>query len=164
MTLKHIYIIYPHIHLNHNYNDSRKVVSMTDEPIKGRKQIKKKLSPKHEIMAIARSKGSTKTEAYQLAYPSASYDSARTLGTNVIAKNGIDERALQLLARNGLTEDKLASRLSEHVYSDTESISLDATKTGLKLIGYGKEDRQAEQSYNPVNIQINIMPNPENDK
>lgn len=119
---------------------------------------KPKLSPKDEIIAIERSKGATKTDAYMKAYPDCSYDSARTLAPQRIEARGIDQRALQLLASQGLDEAKLARSLNECVDDEDKRIKLDATKFGLGMIGYGKEQKEANQSYNPTQINIIIRP------
>jgi len=128
-------------------------------PIKSNKR--KKYTPKDEIMAKARAEGSTKTDAYLKANPKVSYDSARALAPEYIKRHGVDERALQLLAGAGLSEEKLARSLNECVDSADERIKLDSTKFGLGMIGYGKDQRIAETSYNPTQINIIIRSNRE---
>ncbi|HOW60059.1 MAG TPA: hypothetical protein PLO78_10110 [Candidatus Omnitrophota bacterium] len=118
-------------------------------------------NPKHELMARARAQGKTKTEAYMEAYPKATLATARSNASTVMEKYGINARATELLAEVGLTEKKLASRLNDHVGSQTESISLDATKYGLKIMGYGAEANKEQLTYNPVQIIITQMETPE---
>jgi len=131
-------------------------------PIKSNKR--KKYTPKDEIMAKARAEGATKTDAYLKAYPKATYDCARANAPELIKRHGIDDRALQLLASAGLSEEKLARSLNECVDSADERIKLDSTKFGLGMIGYGKEQKLAETSYNPTQINIIIRHNTNEDK
>lgn len=113
-------------------------------------------NPKHEIIAIERSKGSNKVQAYSKAYPNAKYDTARA-NCSIIEQKGLDLRALHLLAEQGLTEGELFKSLIQCVKSSDERIKLDSTKFGLNLIGYGKDMSKAETSYNPVQINIVIQ-------
>jgi|GEM_PF-4337331 len=117
-------------------------------------------NPKHELMARARAQGKTKTEAYMEAYPKATLATARSNASTVMEKYGINARAAELLAEVGLTDQKLAKRLNDHVESQTESISLDATKYGLKIIGYGTDADREPPTYNPVQIIIQQMDTP----
>lgn len=115
-------------------------------------------NPKHEIMARKLAQGSTQVNAYKTAYPNASDLTAKANACQVIAGAGINERALKLLDSVGLSEKKLAQKLNQHVDSESESISLEATKHGLKLIGYGQDSKeQAQAVYNPVQIVINTI-------
>lgn len=123
----------------------------------------KPLKPRYEIIAKELAKGSSQTEAYKKAYPNASQATANSQAHEVIKREGINDRACKLLESVGLTEKKLASKLNEHVDSFTESISLEATKTGLKLIGYGNEQKEQGQVYNPVQViiqQLTVNPQP----
>lgn len=113
-------------------------------------------NPKLEIMARARAAGSSKVDAYRKAYPSAKYDSARAL-SSVIERSGVDLRALQILATQGMTEGDLFKSLVECVRSSDERIKLDSTKHALTMIGYGKEHKDSNASYNPTAIIINIV-------
>lgn len=127
-------------------------------------------NPKHEIIAIELANGSSQVDAYKKAYPKASQLTAQANACQVVANAGINDRALKLLESVGLSEKKLASRLNEHVDSDDANISLSATKEGFKLLGYGQERKEAEASYNPVQIIIKQMnvnspsPQPKADK
>lgn len=123
-------------------------------PINPNKPLK---NPKHEIMARKLAQGSTQVEAYKTAYPNASQTTANSQAHEVIARANINDRAVKLLESVGLSEKKLAQKLNQHVDSDTESISLDATKHGLKLIGYGQESKEQGATYNPVQIIIKQM-------
>ena len=113
-------------------------------------------NPKHEIIAKELSKGESQTDAYLKGYPKATLTTARGSASTLIEQSGINTRALKLLERNGISEDKLAQTLGKHLDSETETVSMDATKTGFKLLGYGSEQRQAEQSFNPTQINIII--------
>lgn len=113
-------------------------------------------NPKYEKMAHALVAGKSQTEAYLEANPKASIETARANASPTVEIHGINARALALLNKVGLTEEKLANKLNEHVDSTTESISMDATKTGFKLLGYGQESKLAETSYNPTQINIII--------
>lgn len=124
-------------------------------PINPNKPLK---NPKHEIMARKLAQGSTQVEAYKTAYPNASQTTANSQAHEVIARANINERAVKLLESVGLSEKKLAQKLNQHVESETESISLDATKHGLKLIGYGQDAKDSgQQVYNPVQVIIQQM-------
>ena len=112
--------------------------------------------PRFEKMALLRLKGANKTEAYQAVYPNASYDSARAEASQLIEAKYIDKRALHLLASQGLSEEKLARRLNELTDSEQDSTALQAVSKGFDLLGYGKQDKQDTQSYNPVQINIII--------
>lgn len=125
------------------------------KPIDPTKPLK---NPKHEIMARKLAQGSTQVEAYKTAYPNANNTTANSIASSITNSHGINERALKLLDSVGLSEKKLAQKLNQHVDSDSESISLDATKHGLKLIGYGQDAKnEAQQVYNPVQIIINTI-------
>lgn len=113
-------------------------------------------NPKHEIMAKELAKGNTQTDAYMKGYPNASLQTARGQASTVIEQSGINARALKLLESAGLSEAKLATSLNQCVDSSDERIKLDSTKFGLGMIGYGKEQKEANQSYNPTQINIII--------
>jgi hypothetical protein len=113
-------------------------------------------NPKHEIMARELAKGQCQVDAYKRAYPKASNTTAQGNASRLIASTNINERALKLLDSVGLSEKKLAQTLNKHVDSETAQISLDATKTGFKLLGYGQESKESTQSYNPTQINIII--------
>lgn len=115
--------------------------------------------PRHEMMARELAKGSTQVDAYKKAYPKASQNTVNANAHRIIEAQGINDRALKLLESVGLSEAKLAGKLNECVDSETESIKLDATKYGLKLIGYGQDQKLAESSYNPVQIIIEQFTN-----
>lgn len=122
------------------------------KPIDPSKPLK---NPKHEIMARKLASGKSQVEAYLEAYPKSNPEGAKAVAYRAVASHGVNERALKLLDSVGLTEDKLAKKLNEHVDSFTESISLEATKHGLKLIGYGQDAKdQSQQVYNPVQVII----------
>ncbi len=124
-------------------------------PINPNKPLK---NPRYEIMARKLAQGSTQVEAYKTAYPNANQTTANSQAHEVIKREGINERAVKLLESVGLSEKKLAQKLNQHVESDTESISLDATKHGLKLIGYGQDSKDSgQQVYNPVQVIIQQM-------
>lgn len=116
-------------------------------------------NPKHEIIAKEIASGQNQTDAYMKAYPKSSLQTARANASTVVEQAGINARALKLLERNGISEDKLASKLGECLDSETENIKLDATKTGFKLLGYGSEQKLAETSYNPVQINFIVRSN-----
>jgi len=113
-------------------------------------------NPKYEIMANHLAKGSSQVDAYKSAYPNASELTARANACQVVAREGINERALKLLESVGLSEGKLASSLNECVQSSDERIKLDSTKFGLGMIGYGKEQKEGQATYNPTQINIII--------
>lgn len=122
--------------------------------------------PNHEKMAILRAKGLSKTQAYLETYPNVKYDSARALAPNIVNKQGIDDRALHLLAQAGLSEEKLARSLNDCVDEvDDKRIKLDATKFGLSMIGYGRNDQKVDnKSYSPTMINIIIRSKSNDDK
>ena len=113
-------------------------------------------NPKYEIMARELASGSTQVAAYKKAYPKSSDVTAKAVASSITHSHGINERALKLLDSVGLSEKKLAETLNRHVDSETAQISLDATKTGFKLLGYGQEAKDSTQSYNPTQINIII--------
>jgi hypothetical protein len=113
-------------------------------------------NPKHEIMAKELAKGESQIDAYAKAYPKASKTTTQGNASRVIEAAGINARALKLLEKNGITEDRLAQTLGKHLDSETETVSMDATKTGFKLLGYGQESKESNQSYNPTQINIII--------
>lgn len=120
-------------------------------------------NPKHEIMARKLASGKSQVEAYLEAYPKSNPEGANAVAYRAVAMHGINDRALKLLESVGLNEKKLASKLNECVDSEIESIKLDATKHGLKLIGYGQDKEQAQQVYNPVQViiqQLTVNPQP----
>lgn len=111
-------------------------------------------NPKYEIMARELAQGSNQVDAYKKAYPKASQTTANSQAHEVIARESINERAVKLLERAGLSEAKLAKSLNDCVDSADERVKLDSTKFGLNMIGYGKDQKLAESSYNPVQIII----------
>jgi hypothetical protein len=114
---------------------------------------------KHEIMARELAKGSSQVDAYRKVYPNASDVTTNAIASRTINDNGINERALRLLEKAGLSEGKLAGSLNDCVDDDDKRIKLDATKFALGMIGYGKEQKIAESSYNPVQIIIEQFTN-----
>lgn len=115
---------------------------------------------KYEIMARELVKGSSQVDAYKKAYPKCNENTARTNAYQVVAREGIQQRALHLLEAAGLSEAKLASSLNECVESSDERIKLDSTKFGLGMIGYGKESvNNDNKSYLPVQINFIVKPN-----
>jgi len=110
--------------------------------------------PINEKMALLRSEGFDKTASYEQCFPNVTHDSARALSSKYIESHYIDKRALQLLASQGLSEERLASRLNDLVDSKNDATALGAVSKGFDLIGYGKDSKQADATYNPVQIII----------
>lgn len=111
---------------------------------------------KYEIMARELAKGQSQVDAYKKAYPNAADLTARANAHEVIKREGIQSRALFLLEEAGLTEGDLFHKLKGHVNGEDARISFDATKHALSMIGYGKEQKDAEKSYSPTQINIII--------
>ena len=121
-------------------------------------------NPKHELIARELAKGSTQISAYKKGYPEASDVTANAIASRTIEDRGINQRALVLLEKAGLSEEKLASSLNECVDDEDKRIKLDATKFGLGMIGYGKEQKEQQALYNPTQINIIIESKPIDNK
>ena len=95
-------------------------------------------SIKHELLAqnIVKHSGNA-TSAYQVTYPDSTYDSARSNSYTLI-KNGVGfrERVFEIMVNHGRLGLKPAvEKLSDHIASKDERVSLTALQTAFKLYG-----------------------------
>lgn len=128
----------------------------TNRAIDPKKPLRK---AKYEIMARELAKGQSQVDAYKKAYPNAADLTARANAHEVIKREGIQARALFLLEQSGLKESDLFDSLRDCVNSGDERIKLDSTKHALGMIGYGKEQKDDNKSYSPVQINFIVKSN-----
>lgn len=83
------------------------------------------------------------TKSYDKVYPDSNLDSSRSSAPVVLAIPRVKERLDEVMDRAGLTNEYLTSKLYQHTGSRTESISLEATKFGMKGKGFGADENGA---------------------
>jgi hypothetical protein len=96
----------------------------------------------------------SQTQAYQEAYGLEDKSVAKVNASQLLTKPHVKERIAELLDRDGLSVDYLNGRLKRHCDSDSENISLEATKFGYRLHGCLEDDKA---NIGNQGIEINIM-------
>ena len=106
----------------------------------------------HEVL-----KTTTATEAYQNVY-GATPESSKPNASRLLSNDNVRERIKSLMREQGLSETALLTRLNHWKDSDDHpAVSLDATKTGLKIMGAFDDD--SASSSKDLRIEIAIVPN-----
>lgn len=127
---------------------------MSDQSGNGKK---KDLPIKQEQFCHEVLKTKSASEAYQNVY-GATPESARGNASRLIANDNVKERIKALMREQGLSETALLTRLNHWKDSDEHpAVSLDATKTGLKILGAFDDD--SASSNKDLRIEIAIVPN-----
>jgi hypothetical protein len=118
---------------------------------------------KHEKLArkIALDPKKTQTEAYLEVYSTNEPDSARASASEILAKPNVRERVLALMSKDRPILEKVSERVNQHIDGDNAPVSMDACKTVLKIAGTLDEQKIAESSYNPVQINFIVKTNRE---
>jgi len=125
--------------------------NVKDKPLKNRK---------HEAFCreLAREPGQSQDSAYMKVYPSADPQSAIPAASRLLSNGNIRQRVIDLMSRERPILERVSERMNDHVDSDTESISLEACKTVMRIAGAMNEDKTEATSYNPTQINIIIRP------
>jgi len=122
---------------------------------------KKDLPIKQEQFCRAILKEPSATKAYQEVYPNSTEISAQSSASELLSKDKVKNRIKELMREQGLSEPSLLSRLNYWKDQDDHpAVSLDATKTGLKIMGFFDDDDSAN-SNKELRIEIAIVPNKE---
>lgn len=129
------------------------------EPVKTRK--KAKLTPKQAKFVKGVVEGKTMVKAAMDAYPTVDYKSASVMAAQNLEKVSIKEALAGAYDRAGITADRIARKLSDHMdakkvvyiesdsedYKDRERIEvpdypaqINAIRTAAQLIGLGSKD------------------------
>ena len=123
---------------------------------------------KHEkfCQVLAKNPGVNQSIAYKEVYPIVYDNSAVTAASRLLSNVNIRDRVLSIMSRDGKDiMEKVSDKVNQHIDGDNAPVSMDACKTVLKISGALDEpDRKADTSYNPVQILINIMPEPIDNK
>lgn len=118
----------------------------------------KDLPIKQEQFCRAILKEPSATKAYKEVYPNASELSAQSSASELLSKDKVKDRIKALMREQGLSETALLTRLNYWKDSDEHpAVSLDATKTGLKIMG--AFDDESASSNRDLRIEIAIVPN-----
>jgi hypothetical protein len=118
----------------------------------------KELPINDEKFSRAMLKTNSGKEAYQEVFPNCTPESAHSNAHRMMAKEGVKERIKELMREQGLSETALLTRLNHWKDSDEHpAVSLDATKTGLKIMG--AFDDESSSSNKDLRIEIAIVPN-----
>ena len=114
---------------------------------------------RHEAFArtLAKNPQMTQDQAYLKVYPESVGQSAIANASRLISNDNVRQRVMTLLDKVDAGLPRATQRLKDHLESNTESISLDATKTVFKLAGAMDEYKEQGQVYNPVQIIIKQM-------
>ncbi len=115
---------------------------------------------KHEHFAktIASNPLLKQDEVYLKTYPDSDSDSAIASASRLLNNVNVRARVMALLDKVDAGLPRATQKLKQHLESDTESISLDATKTVFKLAGAMDEVKgDGAQVYNPVQVIIKQM-------
>ena len=109
---------------------------------------------KHEKFARAVLEKPSFSQAYASVYKTVDPKVSSNAGSRLLENVGIRNRISELMNQKGLGLDPILERLGKWIYDDEHaSVSLDATKTGLKL--HGVLDGDEKENMN--NIHINIV-------
>lgn len=121
---------------------------------------------KHEKLArkIALDPKKTQTEAYLEVFSTNDPDSARASASEILAKPNVRERVLALMSKDRPILEKVSERVNQHIDGDNAPVSMDACKTVLKIAGTLDEQKLAESSYSPTQINIIIRSNSNDSK
>lgn len=99
---------------------------------------------KHEEFARNLIETKSQQEAYLRAYPESDALSAKTSASRLLTVENVRQRVLELMNEK-LSPSRVVSKLSEHLDSENEGISMDAVKTSLKVMGAFSEDKPVNQ-------------------
>jgi hypothetical protein len=115
---------------------------------------------KHEAFAreLAKQPSQSQDSAYLKVYPSADPNSAIAAASRLLSNVNVRQRVMELMSRERPILERVSERMNDHVDSSTESISLEACKTVMRIAGAMNEEKQADSSYNPTQINIIIRP------
>ena len=81
-------------------------------------------------------------KAYQAVYPDANPTTAVVNASKLLSSANIRERVLELMQEaNGPNPNRVIDKLSAHLDSENEGISMDAVKTSLKVFGAFDENK-----------------------
>ena len=114
---------------------------------------------KHEVFAqqLAKNPEAPQSEAYAKVYPLTDPVNAVPSASRLLSNDNVRARVMTLLERSGAGLKRVSERISEHLeQSENLPVSMDACKTVLKVAGVMDEQKQADTSYNPVQINIII--------
>ena len=81
------------------------------------------------------------TKSYDKIYPSSSLEASESHSSRLVGNGKIRSRVDEVMEKAGLTDNYLTSKLHQHTGSRTESISLEATKYGMKVKGFSNENQ-----------------------
>lgn len=116
---------------------------------------------KHEKLAqeLAKRPQDSQSEIYKEIYPKVSEEASIPAASRLLSNVNIRERVLSLLSKsaNRPILEKVSDKVNEHIDGENAPVSMDACKTVLKIAGALDDQRQAETSYNPTAIIINIV-------
>lgn len=92
----------------------------------------------------------SQTEAYQKTFPGLDANSSAASASRLLTLESVRNRILELMNVK-VTPERVVDKLSQHLDSENDGISMDAVKTSLKVMGAFNEDKQA-MSIDTVNI------------
>jgi hypothetical protein len=93
------------------------------------------LTEKEQKFVLARVEGKTQTDSVREAYDCSTDGSARSLGSQLMTRNDIQESIGQIMQWEGLTRTKRVRVLKKHIYSKDPNVSLKGLDQSWKLEG-----------------------------
>jgi hypothetical protein len=137
-------------------NDKVKKSNKQVEPFDPNKPLK---CLRQEKLAryIVENPKATQTQAYLSTYPTNNINTATAEASTILGKPNVRERVLALMSQYAKRDiiGKVAENISLTLdQRENLPVNMDACKTVLKVAGALDEQKQADQSYNPVQIII----------
>lgn len=94
-----------------------------------------KLSDKEQKFAIAITEGKTQTQAALDSFEASSRESAKVIGSQLMARSDIQTAVAEIMQQQGLTRTYRVHKLKQHVDNQDPGISLKALDQSWKLDG-----------------------------
>lgn len=116
-----------------------------------------RLTEKEKKFVITKAKGNTATQAVLESYEVSSLESAKVIGSNLMARPQIQQAICDLMNYHGLTRSFRVGRLKEHVDNRDPNISLKAIDLANKMDGSYIEQR-LNVNINPRFEEVDLTP------
>jgi biotin operon repressor len=115
---------------------------------------KHNLTDKEKMFCVEKAKGKNNTQAVLASYETGSMQSAKAIGSQLMARQEIRTVIDELMDSHGLTKDYRIGKLKQHVDNRDPNVSLKALDQSWKLDNsYAPEKHVVELDYNALIIE-----------
>ncbi len=116
------------------------------------------LTPKEQKFCVEIANGKTQTEAALNSFECGSRESAKVIGSQLMAKPEIETAIADLMAEAGLTKRYRLQRLKQHVDDQRADISLKALDQSWKLDGSYQNPGQGNAWPTSITLNVAVAP------